>query len=122
MVFNPAYLFVHIREACYTKAMVTRTIPTITALEAQGIANDFLSEHLPDRFLACRPELDAEKTVWRLSVVLTYAIIGPVGEVGEITLSASSQTIISHTAFEEMMTRAQTLYDQHRDAIVAPLP
>ncbi len=102
--------------------MVTRTIPTITALEAQGIASQFLSDHLPDRFLACRPELDAEKNLWRLPVVLTYAIIGPVGEVGEIALSASSETIISHTAFDEMMTRAQALYDQHRDAIEAPLP
>jgi hypothetical protein len=102
--------------------MVTRTAPTVTALEAQGIANQFLSDHLPDRFLACRPELDSDRNVWRLPVVLTYAIIGPVGEVGEITLSASSEEIISHTAFDEMITRAQALYDQHRDAIEAPLP
>jgi len=102
--------------------MVTRTIPTITALQAEGIANQFLSDHLPDRFLACHPELDADGGVWRLPVFLTYAIIGPVGEVGELTLSASSEVIISHTPFEEMMTRARTLYDQHRDAIEAPLP
>jgi hypothetical protein len=53
---------------------------------------------------------------------LTYTVIGPVGEVGEMTLSASSETVISHTPFEEMMTRARTLYEQHRDAIEAPLP
>ena len=102
--------------------MVTRTITTVTALEAQGIANQFLTEHLPDRFLACRPALDAEARVWRLPVVLTYAIIGPVGEVGEVTLSASSEGIISYTPFDEMLTRARALYDQYRDAIEAPLP
>jgi len=111
-----------VRHLCYNQAMVTRTIPTITALEAEGIANQFLSEHLLDRFLGCRPELDAERNVWRLPVVLSYAIIGPIGEVGDMTLSASSETIISHTPFEEMMTRARTLYNQHRDAIEAPLP
>ena len=102
--------------------MVTKIVPTITALEAQGIANQFLSEHLPDRFLACRPHLDAERSVWRLPVVLTYAVIGPVGEVGEIVLSTSSEEVIDHTPFDEMMARARALYDQHRDAIEAPVP
>jgi hypothetical protein len=102
--------------------MVTRTVPTITALEAQGIANQFLSEHVPDRFLACRPRLDPERPVWRLPVVLTYAGLGPIGEVGEILLNASSEEVIAHTPFDEMLARARALYNEHRDAVEAPMP
>lgn len=97
-------------------------MPKITALEAEGIANQFLSDHLPDRFLACRPHLDGGPGVWRLPVVLTYAVIGPVGEVGEVLVSTSSEEVLSHAPIDEMMTRACVLYEQHRDEIEAPLP
>jgi hypothetical protein len=101
--------------------MATKSIPNITALEAQGAANLFLSEHLGDRFLAVRPQL-AEGGAWRVPVVLTYSIIGPVGEVGEIVVSAGSEEIVSHTPIEEMKERARTLHEQHRERLEAPLP
>jgi hypothetical protein len=108
---------------CYDgNNMVTRTVPTITALEAQGIANQFLSEHLPDRFLACRPHLDPERPVWHMPVVLTYAGLGSIGEVGEILLNASSAEVVDHTPFQEIRARARALYNEHRDAVEAPMP
>ena len=40
-------------EGWYDKlVMATNLVATITALEAQAAANLFLSDHLPDRFLA----------------------------------------------------------------------
>lgn len=102
--------------------MAIKTAPTVTALEAQGAANLFLSDHLGDRFLAVRPQLDEAGDRWRVPVVLTYAMIGPLGEVGEIVVSAGNEEIVSHTAIEEMKERARALYEQHRDEIEAPLP
>jgi len=101
--------------------MVAKTIPTITALQAQATANLFLSDHLPDRFTAGRPRLDHVGNVWRVPVLLAYAVIGPVGQVGEIVIGTTSEEIISYTPFEEMKTAAQTLYEQHRDEIEAPV-
>lgn len=101
--------------------MTTKNAPTVTALEAQGAANLFLSDHLGDRFLAVRPQLDEGGDAWRVSVVLTYAVIGPVGEVGQITVNASTEEIVAHTPIEEMKERARALYEQRRDEIEAPL-
>ena len=101
--------------------MSTKTTPTVTALEAQGAANLFLSDHLGDRFLAVRPQLDEGGDVWHVSVVLTYGVVGPVGEVGEVVVSAAGEEIVSHTPVVEMKERARALYEQHRDQIEAPL-
>ncbi len=102
--------------------MTTKTAPTVTALEAQGAANLFLSDRLGDRFLAVRPRLDDAGDVWRVPVVLTYAAVGPLGEVGEVVVNAGSEEILSHTPVREMKDRARALYEQHRDEIEAPLP
>ena len=101
--------------------MSTKTAPTVTALEAQGAANLFLSGHLGDRFLAVRPQLDEGGDVWRVPVVLTYAVTGPVGEVGEVLVSAGAEEVVSHTPVEEMKERARALYEEHREQIEAPL-
>lgn len=101
--------------------MAIKTAPTVTALEAQGAANLFLSERLGDRFLAVRPQLDDGGDVWRVPVVLTYAVVGPLGEVGEILVSAGTDEVVSHTPVEEMKERARALYNQHREQIEAPL-
>jgi hypothetical protein len=80
--------------------MATKTAPTVTALEAQGAANLFISDHLGDRFLAVRPQLNEGGNVWHVPVVLTYAVIGSVGEVGEVAVSVSNEEIVSHTPIE----------------------
>lgn len=102
--------------------MATITAPTITALQAQAEANLFLSDHLPDRFMAAQPSFDAAANVWRVPVLLSYAVIGPVGQTGEILVSATEEKVISYTPLEEMKAAARILYEQHRDAIEAPVP
>ncbi len=102
--------------------MATTFAPTITALEAQAEANLFLSERLPDRFMAGQPTLDLAAQTWRVPVLLAYPVIGSVGHTGEIMVSATAERIVSHTPIEEMKTVARSLYEQHRDAIEAPVP
>jgi len=99
--------------------MVANRLPKITALEAQAAANLFLSDHLPDRFLAVEPRFEAASQVWRVLVVIAYPVIGPIGEVGEISVSALSEEIIAYTALEEMQSHARRLYEEHREAIKA---
>jgi hypothetical protein len=109
------------KEGYNGDAMATKAAPTVTALEAQGAANLFLSDRLGDRFLAVRPQLDEGRDVWRVPVVLTYAVVGPIGEVGEVAVNAANGEVVSHTPVEEMKERARALYEQHREQIEAPL-
>lgn len=94
--------------------MIPEVITQLTAIEAQAAANGFLLDHMPDRYLAVEPRLDATAQVWRVKVVLTYPFIGSVGEVGEIAISAFSEEVLSHTPLTEMRERARQLYEQHR--------
>ena len=99
--------------------MVANTIPKITALEAEAAASLFLSDRLPDRMTAGDPQLDAQAGVWRVPVLLSYPVIG---SVGEIIVSGQTEEIISHTPLDEMLARARALYEQHREQIEAPVP
>ena len=99
--------------------MAVQTVPTVTALEAEARASLFLSDHLPDRLSAGPPQLDTDANVWRVPVCLNYPVLGPLGQVGEITINAMSEEIVSHTAVDEMLAQARALYEQHRDAIEA---
>jgi hypothetical protein len=102
--------------------MATITVPKVTALQAQAEANGFLLNNLPDRITADQPHLDAEAQVWRVPVILTYPLLGVLGTVGEIVVSANEEKIVSFTPIEEILAAARTLAEQHRDAIEAPLP
>jgi len=100
--------------------MATKTAPPqVTALQAQAAANLFLNDRLPDRFTADQPQLSAADDLWHVPVILAYPFVGSIGEVGEILISADSETAISHTPLDEMKERAQRLYDVHRDEIEA---
>jgi len=102
--------------------MVAHTVPKITALEAEAAASLFLSDHLPDRITAGDPQLDSQAGAWRVPVLLTYPVVGEVGEVGEIIVSSQTEEILSHTPADEMLARARALYEQHREQIEAPVP
>jgi hypothetical protein len=102
--------------------MVANTVPKTTALEAQATTNGFLLDHLPHCFTAGHPTFDRAAQVWRVPVLLAYATIGSIGEVGEALISAMSEEIISVTSFEEMNARAHSLYEQHRVEIETSLP
>jgi hypothetical protein len=99
--------------------MAIYSTPKVTALQAQATANLFLSEHLPDRFTADQPRLNAVDNIWCVPVVLAYPGVGAVGCVGEIRIHALSATVVSYTPLAEMKQAAQALYDAHRDAIDA---
>lgn len=100
--------------------MSTITAPVTTAFQAQAQANGYLSDLLPDRFCAGRPQFDPEAQLWRVPVLLSYAIIGPIGQVGEVLVSATTEQVISSTPKQEMMAAARSLYEQHRETIEAP--
>ncbi len=102
--------------------MIANLLPTLTALEAQAAANLFLSDNLPDRFCADSPRFDKTIRAWRVPVLLAYPFTGSVGEVGEIIVSPTSEAVLSYTPLVEMRSRALSLYEQHREAIEAPLP
>jgi hypothetical protein len=102
--------------------MATTIAPIITALQAQAKANLFLSNHLPDRFMAAPPSLDLPAQVWRVPVLLAYPIIGPVGQTGEILVSVTAAEVVSHTSIEEMKVAARAPYEQHCNAIEASVP
>jgi len=99
--------------------MVTKTVPKVTALEAEAVASLFLSDNLPDRFTPGAPRLNAEGNAWHVPVLLAYPVIGPVGQAGEILVGALSKDIVSYTPLDDMRRTAATLYDQHRDEIEA---
>ena len=101
--------------------MVANVLPFVTALEAQAAANSFLLDHLPHCFTAGRPIYDEASQVWRVSVLLAYATLGSIGEVGEVLISSTSEKVISATTFEEMKRAAKALYEQHHAEIEAPL-
>ena len=99
--------------------MAIYSAPKVTALQAQATANLFLSDHLPDRFTADQPHLNAVDNVWCVPVVLAYPVVGAIGCVGEICIHTLSDTVVSHTPLAAMQQAAQALYDAHRDAIDA---
>lgn len=103
-------------------AVTTIAAPSISARQAQAAANQFLSDQIPDRFLGGSPALDPVANVWRVPFLLAYAVIGPVGQTGEILISAATGAVVSHTPLEEMKTTARALYEQHREVITSPLP
>lgn len=71
-------------------------------MQAQAEAFRFLNDHLPDRIIAATPHLDAIARAWRVPVVLSYPGLGIIGEIGEISISAETEQVISHTPVEEM--------------------
>lgn len=99
--------------------MIASLLQPLTALEAHGAASMFLSDNMPDRFCATNPSFDKTGDYWRVRVILSYPLIGSVGEVGELIISPTSEEILSHTPLDEMWTRAHSLYEQHREAIEA---
>lgn len=96
-----------------------KTVPQVTAQQAQAEANHFLSDHLPDRFIADRAQLTATEDVWQVPVFLTYPFIGSLGQVGEVLVSTASEAVVFHTPLEEIKQAGQKLYEAHRDEIQA---
>lgn len=96
-----------------------KVAPQVTALQAQATANLFLNHRLGDRFTADQAKISTTDDIWEVPVILTYPLIGSVGQVGEILVSTTKEVVVSHTAIEEMKQSGQRLYEAHRDEIQA---
>jgi hypothetical protein len=95
--------------------LIQETPRTLTALEAQGIANEFLSDCLPDRFTADQPiRADSQ---WRVPVILAYPIVGSIGEVGELFIDGIQAQVVGHTPLEIIKQIGLKLYTARQDAI-----
>lgn len=94
--------------------MIASQIKTLTAFEAEAATSLFLFDHLPDRFCPGPPRFDALANLWRVPILLSYPFIGPVGEVGEVTVSAIEEKIISHTPIDVMKAQAFKIYEKRR--------
>jgi hypothetical protein len=89
----------------------------VTALQAQALVNDFLSNSLPDRFTADSSELVDDK--WQVSVILAYPQIGSLGSVGLVQVDTEIGRIVIHTPLEQMKQTGVELYTIDRNAIEA---
>jgi len=101
--------------------MLTHAKPLITALQAQGLANNFLLEHLPDRITGDQPVWDAAMEVWRIPVILAYPQLGVLGVLGEVQVAANTEIIHWYTPLSEIQERALSLSEEWRDTLEAPL-
>jgi hypothetical protein len=99
------------------ESLIQETPRTLTALEAQGIANEFLSACLPDRFTADQPVW--AESHWRVPVILAYPIVGAVGAVGELLLDPVQAQVVSHTPLETMKQVGMELYTTRQHEIEA---
>ncbi|RUT06602.1 hypothetical protein DSM106972_028590 [Dulcicalothrix desertica PCC 7102] len=94
-----------------------KTVPQVTAQQAQAAVNLFISDYVGDRFTADQAQLSVTGEVWQVPIILAYPMIGSLGQVGFVLVSTSSEAIISHTPFDEIKQVGLKLYEVNRDAI-----
>ncbi|MBA3921606.1 MAG: hypothetical protein H0X31_07850 [Nostocaceae cyanobacterium] len=94
-----------------------KTVPQVTAQQAQAAVNQLISDYMSDRFTADQAQLSITGEVWQVPVILAYPMIGSLGQVGEVLVSTSTEAILRHTPFEEIKQTGQRLYEANRDAI-----
>ena len=87
----------------------------VTALQAQALVNDFLSNSLPDRFTADSSELVDDR--WQVSVILAYPQIGSLGSVGLVQVDTEIGKIVSYTPLEQVKQAGIELYTIDQNAI-----
>lgn len=94
-----------------------KTVPQVTAQQAQAAVNKFISDYIGDRFTADQAQLSVTGEVWQVPIILAYPMIGSLGQVGFVLVSASSEEILSHTPFDEIKQIGLKLYEANQDAI-----
>jgi hypothetical protein len=89
----------------------------VTALQAQALVNDFLSNSLPDRFTADSSEWVDDK--WQVPVILAYPQIGSLGAVGVVQVDTEVGRILNHKPLEQMKQIGVEFYTINQNAIEA---
>ncbi len=111
----------HERQAVYQMGVAseTRTRVVLDARQAMIAANQFIVEHLPDRFSAGLPKLVLFplRPLWLVPVHLTYPGVGVVGEVGMLAVDGDRPVVVGWTPPKEMEALARQLYEENRDEI-----
>lgn len=97
--------------------MLDLLVSQLTALEVQGIVNEWLSDRLPDRFTADQGTW--QQNGWVVPIILAYPVIGSVGTVGEVLVDGVSGAVIEFTEIAEMKRVGMAVYLENRDAIEA---
>jgi len=88
----------------------------ISKVAAEGLVNELLSDHLPDRYTAAEPSWNS-RGYWSVPVVLTYPRLGSIGCVGTIFVNAQNGTISNPTSWEEMRAEGEKLFNQKKHLI-----
>jgi hypothetical protein len=88
---------------------------------AQTRANQFIIEHLPDRFCAGQPRfvIFPIRAAWSIPVVLAYPKLGTIGEVGTVIVDAELGSVVGWTPMEEIREAAKALYEERKTEIEA---
>lgn len=110
----------HERQTTYQAEVASETQKVaVNARQAMIAANQFIVEHLPDRFSAGLPKLVLFplKPLWLVPVHLTYPGTGVVGEVGMLAVDRDRPVVVGWTPLEEMEALARQLYEENRDEI-----
>lgn len=84
-------------------------------------ANQFIIEHLPDRFCAGQPRfvIFPIRAAWSIPVVLAYPKLGAIGEVGAVIVDAEFGNVVGWTPMEDMREAAKSLYEERKAEIEA---
>ena len=100
-------------------ASETRTRVVLDTRQAMIAANQFIVEHLPDRFSAGLPKLVLFplRPLWLVPVHLTYPGVGVVGEVGMLAVDGDRPVVVGWTPPKEMEVLARQLDEENRDEI-----
>lgn len=95
----------------------------ISRESAQTRANQFIIEHLPDRFCAGQPHFMIFGMIfpaWSVPIVLAYPKLGVIGEVGAIVINGELGNVVGWTPLEKIREAAKALYEKRKAEIEAP--
>ena len=90
----------------------------LVARDMVRIAAGWLRKRLPDRFGPADPELDEQRQLWRVPIVLSYPVMN-LGEVGELWIDADSGEVAAHTELAEVEAHALQLWRKNRAKVRA---
>lgn len=101
-----------------TKNTITPFDLSVTALQARARVNRFLLSQVGSLFCAGEPDLDLEKRIWRVPILMvTPGFVA--GQVGEAAVDALTREISLGTPLEQLYLAADELRERHHAQIKA---
>lgn len=89
----------------------TQRKPHTSAEEAQGVATEFLLDHVGNQLLAGQPHLMVSSTeaTWVVPVHLAYLPTGPIDSVGVVVIDDETGLVVAWTPIDQMKAASRTL-------------